>query len=301
MLDVSVTPDSLDQLHSSIIECFGTFPKGARSPLKFTRASESVQLSLTPHFKGHVKLEVKEQCVLIQIRNRRLTMNLDRFHVTTAVQGQKLRVNIQKEARSRHRLLNSALREVAETKHPVFVSRLLRVVRNLEEDLPNTRIDEASSARTDFEVILDALHASPKINELVSEDPFAAAKLRGLRRKQAVLERAGGTFSSEEVAEMIGLSRQAVDKRRSANRLLALTQGKRGYGYPRFQFEDGKTLKGLEQVLDRLKTLDPWMQLIFFATPNEHLKGTTPIEALRLGNSELVVEAARGYGEQGAA
>ena len=53
-----------------------------------------------------------------------------------------------------------------------------------------------------------------------------------------MLEQAGGTFSSEEVAKAIGISRQAVDKRRLSNQLLALTQGKRGYGYPRFQFED---------------------------------------------------------------
>jgi len=42
------------------------------------------------------------------------------------------------------------------------------------------------------------------------------------------------------------------------------------------------------------------MQLIFFATPNEHLEGMTPIETLRQGKPEMVKEAARGYGEQGA-
>jgi hypothetical protein len=301
MHDLSVTPSTLEQFQSSIVECFGTVSKGARSPFKFTRAPKSVQLSLIPHSKVDVKLEMKDQYVLIQVKDRRLTMNLEGFLVTTAVQGQTLCLNIKKDPRPLHRLLYTAWRGVAETKHPVFVSRLLRFVRDLEEDLPNTRIDEASAARTDFEVILDALNASPKIGELVAEDPFAAAKLRGLKRKQQMLEQAGGTFSSEEVAKAIGISRQAVDKRRLSNQLLALTQGKRGYGYPRFQFEDGKTLKGLEEVLSQLKTLDPWMQLIFFATPNERLRGTTPIEALRQGDSELVIEAARGYGEQGAA
>ena len=301
MLHVSVTPTTLDQVQSSITKWLGTVSKGQRFPIRFTRASGAVQLSVVPQSKALVKLELKDQYVLISARDRRLTMNLKRFLVTTAIQGQRFCLSIETNPKPEHRLLTSVLREVAETKHPVFVSRLLRVVRNLEEDLTNTSIDEASAAKTDFEVILDALNASPKIGELVSEDPFTAAKLRGLKRKQQILERAGGTFSSEEVAEAIGISRQAVDKRRLAHQLLGLTQGKRGYGYPRFQFEDGKTLKGLEDVLRQLKGLDPWMQLIFFAAPNERLAGATPIEALRQGNSEAAQEAARGYGEQGAA
>ncbi len=301
MLDSSVTPNTLEQVQSSVTEWFGRTSKGAPSPIRLTRAPGSVRLSLSPNSKTDVKLEMKRQCVLIQVKNRRLTMNLDGFLITTAVQGQKLSLNIEEDPKPQHRLLNSALREVAETKHPVFVSRMLRVVRNLEEDLPNIQIDEASAAQTDIEVALEALNASPRIGESVSEDPFVAAKLKGLKRKQEMLEKAGGTFTSEEVAKTVGISRQAVDKRRSSNQLLALTQGRRGYGYPQFQFEEGNTLKGLEEVLRQLKTLDPWMQLVFFTTPNDRLKGKTPIEALRRGDSEIVIEAARGYGEQGAA
>jgi hypothetical protein len=301
MPDVPIAPDTLDELQSSILECFGALAKGARSSIKLIRAPESVRLLVVPQSKADVKLEVKDQHVLIQVKKRLLVMYLGKFLVTTGYAGQKLFLNIETAGKSPHRVLHSALREVSETRHPVFVSRLLRVVRNLEEDLPDTRIDEASAARSDFEVFLDAMSASPNITNLISGDPLAAAKFRGLKRKKEILERAGGTFRSAEVAETIGISRQAVDKRRAANQLLALTQGKRGYVYPRFQFEDGTTLPGLEEVLFQLKNLDPWMQLIFFATPNERLDGATPIEALGRDDSKLVLEAARGYGEQGAA
>jgi len=115
-----------------------------------------------------------------------------------------------------------------------------------------------------------------------------------------MIEKSGGVLSSGKVAELLNVSRQAVDKRRAANQLLALTQGRRGYSYPSFQFEEGKTLDGLEQVLKSLSALDPWMQLKFFITPNERLGNDTPIEVLRGGRVEPVVKAASGYGEQGA-
>ena len=119
-------------------------------------------------------------------------------------------------------------------------------------------------------------------------------------RKKQMLEISGGALSSEQVAEVLGISRQAVDKRRSSNQLLALTQGRRGYSYPSFQFEDGKTIKGLEEVLSQLKALDPWMQMVFFTSTNERLDGKTPIKSLHEGLVNEVVQVASGYGEQGA-
>ena len=101
-------------------------------------------------------------------------------------------------------------------------------------------------------------------------------------------------------AEVLGLSRQAVDKRRSSNQLLALTQGRRGYSYPGFQLEESKTLSGLEDVLKALSALDPWMQLNFFTSPTERLGGKTPIETLRERKVNDVISIASAYGEQGA-
>jgi len=134
----------------------------------------------------------------------------------------------------------------------------------------------------------------------MADDPLLAAKIRGLKRKKQMLEISGGALSSEQVAEVLGISRQAVDNRRSSNQLLALTQGRRGYSYPSFQFADGKTIEGLEGVVARLKSLDPWMQMVFFTSPNERLGGKTPIEKLKKGLAEEVARAAGGYGEQGA-
>jgi len=137
--------------------------------------------------------------------------------------------------------------------------------------------------------------------ESIDPDPLIRAKLRGIEHRKRIIEKLGGTLSAEQVSETIGISRQAVDKRRSQNQLIGLTQGKRGYAYPAFQFEDGKAIDGLKEVLDALSGHDPWMQSIFFANENDRLNGSTPVEALRQGKAGAVVRAAEAYGEQGAA
>jgi hypothetical protein len=192
------------------------------------------------------------------------------------------------------------LKQFRSTKHPVFCTRILRAVKDLEKDLTSTLIDEATAAPTDNLVMLEALSSAPWASQLAAQDPIVASKLRGFELRQEMLRKAEGVLSSGKVAELLKLSRQAIDKRRAANQLLALTQGRRGYGYASFQFEDGKTLDGLEEVLKNLSALDPWMQLRFFTSPHERLGDKTPIEALRRGRITDVVRAASGYGEQGA-
>jgi len=229
-----------------------------------------------------------------------LKLNLDRFLVCTAIEGEHVCLNIEPAPEPEHRFLHQALREISETRHPAFQSRILRAFINLEEELPSTMLEQAAGAPTDFLVALEALSSAPGTSLLVDDDPLLAAKIRGLQRKRQMLDAAGGTLSSQEVAEVLGISRQAVDKRRAANQLLALTQGRRGYSYPRFQFEDGNTIEGLEEVLTRLAPLDPWMRMVFFTTPNERLDGQTPIEGLHKGLANEVTQAAGGYGEHGA-
>jgi hypothetical protein len=180
----------------------------------------------------------------------------------------------------------------ARPEHPAFYTRVLRAVRRLEDDLTDAVIDEATSAPTDPLVMLEAVSSAPWVSELASEDPLVAAKLRGLNLRPQMLRTAGGALTSEKVAEVLNISRQAVEKRRVSNQLLALTQGRRGYSYPGFQFEEGKTLKSLENVLHKLKALDPWMQLDFFTRPNERLGGNTPIETLQAGRVDEVASVA---------
>jgi hypothetical protein len=215
-------------------------------------------------------------------------------------EGEKLCLNIDGDPAIEHHFLISALRQFTKTKRPAFCTRVFRAVKCLEDDLSNALIDEATTAPTDHLVMLAAVSSAPWVLELTSDDPLGAAKLRGLNLRQQLLKTSGGALASERVADVLNISRQAVDTRRASNQLLALTQGRRGYSYPSFQFDEGMTIKGLEEVLGNLSAIDPWMQLNFFTSPNERLGGSSPIEALREGKVGDVVSVASGYGEQGA-
>lgn len=299
MLVYSAQPDTVEQVQAEIQNWFGK-EKRIRCTLSREPQESALRIFIS-HSSDDLRVEMMERCLFFQVKRKRLNLNLDKFLVRTAYEGEKLCLHIDRDPAPEHRSLVSTLSQFTTTRHPAFYTRILRAVKSLENDLSGALIDEATAAPTDQLVMLEAVSSAPWVSELTSEDPLAAAKLRGLQRRQQMLKVAGGALTGKGVADLLNISRQAVDKRRASNQLLALTQGRRGYSYPGFQFDEGKTLKGLEDVLKELSAHDPWMQLNFFTSANERLGGSTPIEALRSGKIDDVVKVAGMYGEQGAA
>jgi len=140
---------------------------------------------------------------------------------------------------------------------------------------------------------------SPEIVKDRTDDLRAEARLSGLRSKAFLAQAEGGTISADEAAEVLGLTRQGVDQRRRAGRLLALTLGRRGYRYPLWQFSGHGMLPGLEDTLRALDSFEEWAQASWFINPNMDLDGHSPLTLLRQGHSEPVIQAARRYGEMG--
>jgi hypothetical protein len=114
-----------------------------------------------------------------------------------------------------------------------------------------------------------------------------------------LIDENGGALTATQTGALLGISRQMVDKRRHAGKLLAISTGRHGYRYPAWQFERSGVLSGLEDVLKALASHDGWIQIAFFVSKNERLGGT-PIEALRAGRLNAVLDAAAVYGEHGA-
>ncbi len=300
MVTYSESPKTLEEIQATIQKHLGD-PGRKKPNYTIDRSSKgSNRLCFVSYASGGLRYEIEPDLLQIVAKSWRLHLNLEPFTVKTEFAKDRFCLFIETHPDADHRHFSSVLRELTSTKHPTFYSRVLRAFRRLESDLPSTLIDEATAAPTDYLVAVEALSSSPETTQLIAEDPLIAAKFRGLKRKQQMLEAAGGALTSEQVSEVLGISRQAVDKRRGSNQLLGLTQGRRGYSYPSFQFEDGKTITGLEEVLGELKDLDPWMQMVFFTSPNERLEGKTPREQLRKELVNEVKAAARGYGEQGA-
>jgi hypothetical protein len=157
----------------------------------------------------------------------------------------------------------------------------------------------AVAAETDassLDALIAALERPEILERLHREDPLIRARLRGIRAKQRLLHAEGGVVSGQEFANLVGVTRQAIDKRRRSGTLIGLSLGKKGYFYPVWQAD----IDGLKPVLAELREYGPWTQAIFMLTANSWLGGQTPLTMLRHGETQAVLTAASMYGEQAA-
>jgi hypothetical protein len=134
------------------------------------------------------------------------------------------------------------------------------------------------------------------------EDKLARAVVRGLAARQQLAEAEGGSLSSEDVAQMLRISKTAVLKRLAAGRLLAWREERlQAARFPRWQFDEhGHVLAGLEDVLEVLnqdERLDAWGKILFFLQEKASLGGRRPLDLLREGKLKEVCLAAHAYAE----
>jgi len=165
------------------------------------------------------------------------------------------------------------------------------------------QIAESSDAKALVEVdsgygaLLRALDRPEVLEVMQPREPLAGARLRGLQLQREILAAEGGTAPARELADALGVTRQAIDKRRKRGALIGLNLGRRGFAYPVWQIG----LTGLEETLGELRHLDPWTQTAWMLAPNRWLDDERPLDALRRGDRDAVLQAARLYGEQIAA
>jgi hypothetical protein len=302
-LAVTIRPNSVDEIRDSLNAWFSdSSSKALHSAVSIVRKS-AVEGRLEIRWTRHRDLRFfwSQDRLVFEERNRKVNLLLDGFYVNTEMDAHRIFVTFRLRERAQCRPLGQAISSLEKTQNPVFVSRALQAVAELAKELPDERIEEATSAPNDYLVLLNAMNAPSVVAQLTEKDPLASAKLRGVEAQWKLLQAGGGVLSADEAAKLLGISRQAVDKRRKRGQVIGLVQGRRGYAYPAWQFEGGRTIADLEQVLKALHVRDPWMQMSFFLNGNDRLDGRSPLELLRAGNSSKVLWAAAEYGEQSAA
>jgi hypothetical protein len=133
-------------------------------------------------------------------------------------------------------------------------------------------------------------------------DARARALLRGIKVVEQDLKASGGAFTLEQVKELMhDISRQAISNRVIGGTLLAVRGPNNRATYPVAQFmPDGQPVEGLKEVRDALAADNAWTVLNFLVNPEPKLGGRKPIDLLKAGGIDEVVEAARRAGTQGA-
>ena len=182
----------------------------------------------------------------------------------------------------------------------VLMMRSINAVMRFDK-LSQDSVVNATTAETDLGVLMRALASGELLDDLRSFEPLAPAFLRGIQARNQLLNENGETLTAEQVADVLGISRQAVEKRRSSGNLLALTTGRHGYRYPTWQFTKTGVIPGFDKVLAVLDGHDPWMQAAFFLGNNPRLNNKRPLDVLQSGALTAVLKAAEAYGEHGAA
>ncbi|WP_157460882.1 antitoxin Xre/MbcA/ParS-like domain-containing protein [Bradyrhizobium genomosp. I (2014)] len=95
-----------------------------------------------------------------------------------------------------------------------------------------------------------------------------------------------------EVVERLNVARGTLDNWRKANKVIALRKGLRNYVYPLRQFERRGPMGGLDRVIPMFSSPEEaWEWLV---TPNRMTDGKAPVDELRAGNIDMVVNAAEG-------
>jgi hypothetical protein len=130
--------------------------------------------------------------------------------------------------------------------------------------------------------------ANPDIEELIAA---------GERRKKELVAWAGGLLDEEQAAARLGASVAELRERTGIGSLIAvLFEGRRGY--PACQFNECGTVPGLEMTLCPMPIRSDWMRLEWLLTPDSALDDETPLEALRAGRREAVLDCARSHGAE---
>jgi hypothetical protein len=194
------------------------------------------------------------------------------------------------------RLLDHASRPL----RSAVLTRWLHLAADVLDVAATRTLTQSASAGSDLSAVLASLQDAAVAEKLVREHPaLTAARIRGIEARQQILTAEGGTWTVEQVARHLHLTRQAVDHRRRAGRLLALPVGRHGYLYPAWQFGTEGVLTGLEPILTALDPHDAWGKVIFLLSPHPDLDGKTPVQALRAGRTGSVRELADAFTDHG--
>ncbi len=103
---------------------------------------------------------------------------------------------------------------------------------------------------------------------------------------------AGDMVTTDEAAALAGASRVTVNAWIVKGRAIGLTQTKRGFRLPRWQF-DQPLWDLIPALVGALQTREGWALLAFLETPHGALDGKTPRQAIEQGHGDKVIQLAK--------
>lgn len=106
---------------------------------------------------------------------------------------------------------------------------------------------------------------------------------------------AADMISTDEAAQLVQTTRVTINAWIAKGRAIGLTQTKRGYRMPRWQFEPS-VWAALPRLSAALGTAEGWALLSFLESPHGALNGITPRQAIEQGQMDKVIRIAEHEG-----
>ena len=130
----------------------------------------------------------------------------------------------------------------------------------------------------------------PTPSDYASAAETRALLADSLASRQRRLE-AADIVSTDEAGALVGASRVTVNAWIAKGRAIGLTQAKRGFRMPRWQFEP-RMWAALSRLSAALGTKEGWALLAFLESPHGALEGLSPRQAIEQGQTECVLALA---------
>jgi hypothetical protein len=128
-------------------------------------------------------------------------------------------------------------------------------------------------------------------------DPHYLAALERGRILQERLKRwRGGGITVAEVERLLRISPASVRKHWGAGLLIGWTEGQK-IMLARWQFRGKRVLPGIEEVLRILDSRDRWRVILYFFARRESLRKKRPLDLLRRGETQIVLDHAKSHAE----
>lgn len=184
-------------------------------------------------------------------------------------------------------LLN-IIKSLSSQEQKIFISQLKSLEQ--KEDLEATPSQEDFPEKAEFLKRLGGkTYTRKERTELMIE-----TLVRVFRYRRELLTDSGTT---SQIAEILGVTRQAPYERYKAGTLLAIYDNGE-YRFPLWQFDPNGpngVIDGLPKVLKALKMSD-FAKLSWLSSPNPYFEGKTPIALLKQGDKQRVIDEAMGVG-----
>lgn len=121
-------------------------------------------------------------------------------------------------------------------------------------------------------------------------DPATA----GQRLVEQMQAAEGGAWTGAELLARFGLTPAVLHRRRKEHRIVSWRNSRHEFYYPQWQFTPtGALLPGLQEVLRIFCSQDEWRLMSYFLGARRQLADRRPLDLLRAGEIENVVDHAR--------